>query len=332
MLLSQRRLQEKDIEEPLESQAEDLLGSAQHPAVANSRHSDNSNMEEEQEFVSSVVTQGCGRRTVHWDDLPDHKHRDTPERGFVHWQDARSGEPSEEVQRVECGEGIPTEDEMKSHLCKSEAEVDVDNQHVPLNTVDTNGDQTLEDVEKATRNLQLCSLSDAAPHPVDSTPDATSHTDGNPGSHQAAAANLNISQVGMSKRGAAALRDLLSRHAATAKPDTIRLQLLAGLRRTFEEWCTAATQEFLYGTSRAHGGPPPRVSQDGQEEEEELDEDDLADDVTDADGQGASARVADYEKLREEAQQQEQRVRGFYKGAWSSLERVEDTSGEKVSG
>lgn len=331
VVLSERRLQEKDIEEPLVNQAEDLLGSAQRSAAASSRHGDNSDMEEEQEFVSSVVTQGRGRRRVHWDDQPDPKHSDKPEQGSVHRQDAQSSERSEDVQRVECGEATQTKDDSDS-----EVKVDLDNQRLSLNTVDTNGDQTSEDVEKATRNLQLCRVSDATPHLVDSEsvrddrvelPPSTSHMDGNPDSHQAASANLNISQVGLSKRGAAALRDLLSCHGAAAEADSIRLRLLSGLRRTFEEWCTAATQEFLYGTSRTHRGPPPKVSQD--EQEEELDEDDLADDVADADTQGASAK--DYEKLREEMQQQEQRVRGFYNGNLSSPGGVEDTSGEKVS-
>lgn len=339
VVLSERRLQEKDIEEPLASEAEDLLSSTQHSAAANSRHSDNSDMEEEQEFVSSVVTQGRGRRTVHWDDLSDHKSRDKPEPGSVHRRDAQSSERPEEVER---GEGMPAEAEitLKSCLCKSKVKVDVDNQHPSLNTVDTNGDQTAEDVEKVAENLQLCSLSNAAAYLVDSSSvradgaasadgrvellPSTRHMDGNPDGHQTASANLNVSQVGLSKRGAAALRNLLSCQGAAAKDHTIRLKLLAGLRRTFEEWCTAATQEFLFGTSRAHGGPPPKVSQDGQEEEE-LDEDDLADDVTNADGE------ADYQKLREELQQ-EQRVRGFYKGTWSSAKRPEDPTVEKVSG
>lgn len=328
MVLSERRLQEKDIEEPLSSQAEDLLDSAQHPAATNS------DMEKEQEFVSSVVTQG--RRMVHWDDQPDHKPRDKPERG---------SEQSEEVQRVEA---TPTEDKitLKSHLCQSEVKMDVDSQRLSSSTVDTNGHQKSEDLEGATQNLQLCSLSDVAPHLVDSASvradgvasadgnvellQSSIHVNGNPDSQQAASANLNISQVGLSKRGAAALRSLLSCHAAAAEADTIRLKLLAGLRKTFEEWCTAATQEFLYGTSRTHNGPPSKVSQDGQEEE--LDEDDLADDVTDADGQGALAKAADYEKLREEVQQQEQRVRGFYKGTLSSPGTAKNTPVEKVSG
>ncbi|XP_075877075.1 putative RNA polymerase II subunit B1 CTD phosphatase rpap2 isoform X4 [Nelusetta ayraudi] len=349
VVLSERCLQEKDIEDPLATQAEDLLGSGRHSAATNISHSDGSDMEEEQEFVSSVVSQGRGRRTVHWDDLPHHKDRDKPEQRSVQRQETQTGEPSMEDQRVKCGDGIPTEDEnrLKLHLCKSAVKEDVDNQHLSLNAVNTNGDKISEDVENATRNLHLCSLSDAAPRLVDSASvktdgpacadgrrttesellPSTSHTDGNPDSHQAASANPNISQVGMSKRGAAALRDLLRCYGAAAKPDTIRLKLLGGLRRTFEEWCTAATQEFLYGSSCPHRVPSPKVS--NGKEEEELDEDDLADDATDEDGQGASAKVPDYEKLREEVQQQEQRVRGFYKGTWSASERVEDTPGEK---
>lgn len=351
MVLSERCLQEKDIEDPLATQAEDLLGSGRHSAAANISHSDGSDMEEEQEFVSSVVSQGRGRRTVHWDDLPDHKDRDKPEQGSVQQQETQTSEPSMEDQRVKCGDAMPTEDEnrLKLHSCKSAVNEDVDNQHLSLNAVNTNGDKISQDVENATQSLHLCSLSNVAPRLVDSAAvktdgpacaDARRTTesellpsawlvDGNPDSHQAASANPNISQVGMSKRGVAALRDLLRCYGAAAKPDTIRLKLLGGLRRTFEEWCTAATQEFLYGSSCPHCVPPPKVS--NGKEEEELDEDDLADDATtDEDGQGASAKVPDYEKLREEVQQQEQRVRGFYKGTWSPSERVEDTPGEKV--
>lgn len=330
VVLLERRLQENDIEEPLASQAEDPLGSTDS-AAANIRHSDNSDVEEEQEFVSSLVTQGRGRRTVHWEDLPDHKTRDQPE---------------QVSERVICGEETPAEDEITVKSNLSKVKVGVDSQRLPLNTVNFNGDQTPQDVEKATHDLQLCSLSDATPRLVDSVsvraggaarPDgraeplpSTNRMDGNQANHQAASTNLNICQVGMSKRGAAALRDLLSSHGAAAKPDSVRLRLLAGLRRTFEEWCTAATQQFLYGTSHAHSGPPPKVSPDTPGEE--LDEDDLADEATDADGQAASDKVADFEKLREEVQQQERRVRGFYKRTWSPPERAEDSPADKASG
>lgn len=351
MVLSERCLQEKDIEDPLAAQAEDHLVSALHSAAANISHSDGSDMEEEQEFVSSVVSQGRGRRAVHWDDLPDHKNRDKPEQGSVQRQEIQTSDRLKEDQRVKCGEGMPTEDENRrnSHSCKSAVKEHFDNQHLSLNAVNADRDNISEDVEEATRNLHLCSLSDATTRLVDPESvktdgpacadgrcttecellPSTSHTAGNLDSKQAASAKPNISQVGMSKRGAAALRDLLRCYGAAAKTDTIRLKLLGGLRRTFEEWCTAATQEFLYGTSCPHHVPPPKVS--NREEEEELDEDDLADNPADEDEQRASAEVPDYEKLREEVQQQEQRVRGFYKGAWSPSERVDDAPGEKVS-
>lgn len=283
-------------------------------------------MEEEQEFVSSLVTQGRGRRKVHWDDLPNHKTRDQPEQVSLQQQDAQSGKRPEDVQRVDCGEKTPAEDKvtLKSQLLKIKD--DDDNQRMPLNTVNTNGDQTSQDVEKATYDLQLCSLSNAARERA-ACPESLS---GNQDNQQAASANANICHVGISKRGAAAVRDHLGRHDAAPKPDTLRLKLLAGLRRTFEEWCTAATQQFLYGTGQEHCGPSPKVSPDSQEEE--LDEDDLADEETDMDGQAASGKVADYEKLQEEVQQQEQRVRGFYKRTWIPPEKVEDSPGDKVSG
>lgn len=286
---------------------------------------------------------------MHWDDLPDRKNGDKLEQRSAQRQETQSTKGSEEVQRLKCGEGMQTQDEngLKSHSSKSPIQLDVDNQHPSLKTANTDrdlnasADKVSEDVEKATRDLHLCNLSDAALHLLDSAsakavgppnadvePTTEGGQDRNLDHHFTASANINISQVGMSKRGAAGLRHLLRCQVAAAEPDTIRLKLLGSLRRTFEEWCTAATQEFLYGTSGSHALPPPKV---WNRTEEELDEDDLADDVTEDEQQGVSVNVPDYEKLWEDVQQQKQRVRGFYKGAWSQSERAEDPPGEKVS-
>lgn len=354
MILSERRLQEKDIEDPVATQPEDLSGSHQHSVAANLSHSDSSDMEEEQEqdFVSTVVSQRQGPR-VHWGDLPSYKNKEEVKRGCAQWQKTQISEGEKE------GEGLESrgreqernlrddENRKESHSCRAGPKVEAQNQHLSSNTQKVSEEELT--VEETTSKLNLCSLSDAAPRLVDSASiradgpacveskpsteskplPSSSHIDTNQDSHAAALTNLNITQVGMSKRGAAALQDLLKAHAAAAaKPETIRLKLLEGLQRTFKDWCTEATLEFLYGTSCSPGSPSPKVV---EEKEEELDEDDLVDETTDEDGQGASTSVPDYEKLQEEMQQLEQRVRGFYKGAWCPPERVEDTPGERVS-
>lgn len=358
MILSESRLQEKDIEDPLATQPEDLSGSHQHSVAANLSHSDSSDMgeEPEQDFVSSVVSQRQGPR-VHWGDLPSYKNREKVKRGCAQWQKTQISEGDKEGESLDSRgreqERNLRDDENKkeSHSCKAGVKVEAHNQHLSSNTEKANGEKVSEEeltVEETTSKLNLCSLSDAAPCLVDSASiradgpacvesmpsteskplPSSSHINTNQDSHAAALTNLNITQVGMSKRGAAALQDLLKAHTAAAKPDTIRLKLLEGLQRTFKEWCTEATLEFLYGTSCSPGSPSPKVV---EEKEEELDEDDLVDETTDEDGQGGSAELPDYEKLQEEMQQLEQRVRGFYKGAWCPPEMVEDTPGERVS-
>lgn len=358
MILSERRLQEKDIEDPVATQPEDLCGSHQHSVAANLHVTDSSDMEEEQEqdFVSSVVSQRQGPR-VHWGDLPSYKNKEEVKPGCAQWEKTQISEGDKE------GEGLQSrgreqernlrddENRKESHSCKSGLKVEAQDQHLSSNTEKVNGEKVSEEelnVEETTSKLNLCSLSDADPRLVDSTSiradgpacveskpsteskllPSSSHINTNQDSHAAALTNLNITQVGMSKRGAAALQDLLKAHTAAAKPETIRVKLLDGLQRTFKDWCTEATLEFLYGTSCSPGSPSPKVV---EEKEEELDEDDLVDETTDEDGQGASTKVPDYEKLQDEMQQLEQRVRGFYKGSWCSPERVEDTPGERVS-
>ncbi|XP_073347915.1 putative RNA polymerase II subunit B1 CTD phosphatase rpap2 [Pagrus major] len=360
VLLSQRRLQEKDIEDPLAAQSEDPHSSQQHSAAADLSHSESSDIEQEQEFVSSVVSQRQGPR-VHWGDLPkrtdeDHKgERGKTKRGKTQ----RSKGDKEEVgghrsddaeMEGRLGEDMNGQDSVS---CKTGTGADADKPKASLDTDKPNKEQVLEKpeeptVEEATSKLNLCSLSETVPHtaplPVDSTatqaevltPPQCQHSNPsteskhlpsstpinpNQDSHNTALTNLNITQVGMSKRGAAGLRDLLKNHtAAGVKPDSIQLNFLEWLRTTLKEWSTDATLKFLYGAGHSLSSP----SADVKEKEEELDEDDLDDEVTNEDAEGVdggvqkrvSAAAPDYETLRKESQQLELRVKQFYKGTW----------------
>ncbi|CAB1317765.1 unnamed protein product, partial [Coregonus sp. 'balchen'] len=77
-----------------------------------------------------------------------------------------------------------------------------------------------------------------------------------------------ITQVGMSRRGA---QGLLKGHEARPKPGLVRLNLLEGLRSTFNEWCTEVSMKFLYGPD--HFSKMTIETKKTEEEEEELDED-----------------------------------------------------------
>lgn len=363
-MLSERRLQEKDIEDPLATQPEDLRSSA--PRSSADDRSDSSDVEQEQDFVSSVVSQRRGPR-VHWGDLPKHKDSEG-EPVMVARQKSESSGDEEEVGGRR---SVDTEWEVKlrenenrreSHSCQTGSDADAEKPE-RLHSDTPNRQQVSEEVseepavEEAMSKLNLCSLPEtpAAPLPAESapplavpltSPPCTDSAESKPlpsatpinmnqDGHMTALTNLHITQVGMSKRGAAGLRDLVKKHAAGAEPGSVRLNLLECLRRTLKDWCTEATLTFLYGT-----GHSPGLSPDvGEEKEEELDEDDLADEVTAEDAQGidaglpnrASAPAPDLETLREETQQLELRVKGFYKGTWVLPEKGEEAPGGTVS-
>uniref|UniRef100_A0A3B3CCS9 RNA polymerase II subunit B1 CTD phosphatase RPAP2 homolog n=1 Tax=Oryzias melastigma TaxID=30732 RepID=A0A3B3CCS9_ORYME len=114
------------------------------------------------------------------------------------------------------------------------------------------------------------------------------------------APGLPITQVGVSRRGAAGLRALLGGQSA---------HLLETLRRTLQAWCTDHTIKFL------HGATCSLASSRDKEGEEELDEDDDEDEVvlTDDLGDGRQrGSEPDYEALLRLTQQME--LREFYKG------------------
>ncbi|KAI3375126.1 hypothetical protein L3Q82_021640 [Scortum barcoo] len=366
VMLAERRLQEQDIENPLAAQHEDTRSSQQHSAAA--ELSECSDIEQEQDFVSSVVSQRQGPR-VHWGDLPKRTdEKENGERGKVERRrKQRRGGEEEEAQSQE-GKMRGDENREKLHSCKTETRTDTEEQLLSLNS--HNGEQVPQEegsphelsVEEAAAKMKVCSLSETVTHtapddspapevnlrtspPCKDSPSTESkclpsstHQDTSQDNHNTALIGepgLNITQVGMSKRGAAGLRDLLKNHTAEAKPASIRLNLLECLRRTLKEWSTDETLRFLYGADHSLGSPFANVK-DEKEEEEELDEDDLDDEVADKDVEGvavgaqkrASATVSDYETLKRENRQLQLRVSEFYKGTWVLPEDAEECGNE----
>lgn len=322
VMLSERRLQEKDIEDPLAPQPEDPRGYKQPSAAAVLGHSDSGDIEQEQDFISSVVSQRQGPR-VHWGNLPKR------------------------------GDEVENSIRQKGRKLR-EDEICTEKQLLSVNTEQLKGElseeKTLSEepsVEEASAKLNLCSLSEtpAAPLPFDpdlftspTCKDSTLSTVSscfpsstpvivNQDNSNKDLTRLNITQVGVSKRGAAGLQNLLKKHSSEAKADSIQLNLLKGLERTLKDWCTEATLQFLYGTD-------PFADVRG-EKEEELDEDDLDDeDVQEIDVEvpkRPSATVPDYETLRKDTQQLELRVRDFYKGTLILPEEVAEKTGDEVS-
>ncbi|XP_041660137.1 putative RNA polymerase II subunit B1 CTD phosphatase rpap2 [Cheilinus undulatus] len=337
VLLSERPLQEADIENPQAAQPENHPSSQQRPNADSLNHSESSDTEQEQDFVSSVVSQRQGPR-VHWGDLPKRNDKDTKgERGKLGRQRKQK----------------KTEDEAETESKNAER---VKQPHLlDRDKLSENQEEKLQvdaKVEEATNKMSSCSVSDSAPHTAPLTVDSkVAHAENPPLLNSAASIELNqppesknspslslngtnsnnqstalteqpglnITQVGMSKRGAAGLRDLLT---AEAKPESIRLNLLECLKRTLKEWSTDETLKFLYGDDHSLG-PPFFDVKDKEEDEEELDEDDLDDEVTREDvgvdpeeQKRPSAAAPDYKTLRKESQQMVLRVREFYKGTW----------------
>ncbi|KPP72789.1 putative RNA polymerase II subunit B1 CTD phosphatase rpap2, partial [Scleropages formosus] len=179
-------------------------------------------------------------------------------------------------------------------------------------------------VEGTRELLNRCTLGDGEPDPV-------SHWE-----RQSAEENyLSITQVGVSKKGAAGLRSLLGGLGlGTGEPKkgplgAVRTCLLEALRNTLMEWRTAETLRFLYGTNYTLTPGAPHRKDD--HEEEELDEDDLEDAVEElemAKPSGKqqwtpSATVPDYRTLQKEAELLTLRVREFYRGNYVLPEEVE---------
>ncbi|XP_060940405.1 putative RNA polymerase II subunit B1 CTD phosphatase rpap2 [Limanda limanda] len=367
VILSDRRLQEEDVENLLT--AEPGQPDSSLPGCAAWDHSDTSDVEQEQDFVSSVVSQRPGRR-VHWGDLPKRTDEEEEEkRGKMERRKKQSREGDEEKsehhqsQKAEKGQMKEDEQEKESHALKTEKKTDAGKLHV-RNTEEEDSPKE-PSVEEVTAKIDLCSLSETVTPTVslcvDSTPAQAEPvtllispplTDSQPPAgnkplssstlttaHQSSHSTtllpqrgLGITQVGMSKKGAAGLRDLLKNHTAAPKPDSARLNLLECLRRTLKEWSTDETLKFLYGADHSQGSPFAELKSQKDDGEEELDEDDFEDEtpVEDCEKADAAAAAALYYKtLREDTEQMELRVKEFYKGMWPEV--IEMPNDNKVT-
>ncbi|XP_038158393.1 putative RNA polymerase II subunit B1 CTD phosphatase rpap2 [Cyprinodon tularosa] len=299
VMLSGRRLREEDIEEP--------QAAPPPPVPAGGDFSDG-----EREFPSSDVSQQQ-RPRVHWADLP----------GGADGDGNRAEPP--QIQNPEENGGLRGEQEGKEIPAEESAEAPPGDQSVDeltskLSECVTSGNQRGE-----TRAETVSAASCTGPEPSAGSRRAPCST-GDPSNPP----GLSITQVGMSRRGAAGLQDLLRKHGGALDPESVRRSLLESLKRTLKDWCTEETLSFLYGADR-----PPAVPFTALRatEEEELDEDDLEDDDDDDDEAAEPRRPPgnhDYEKLREEAEQLQLRVREFYKGTWV-LPEEEQLEARKIS-
>ncbi|KAJ0059230.1 hypothetical protein NL108_009603, partial [Boleophthalmus pectinirostris] len=267
--LSERPLQEDDIENPVSTQTEPLKSSSK-PEESESGDSEN-----ELDFVSSVVSKKTGPK-VHWGDLPK-----------------RNDESMQST--VACEEKF-----------KENGKREINGNEVTL--------------DEATKQLNLCSLPENNSESQINSKEENSNIESkeeNIPTQNSDNTKLNITQVGMSKKGADALRNLLKQHET--KPDSIRQNLLEYLMKTLKEWGTDETLEFLYGSERSVGMSFGKVEEEGKEEEE-LDEDDIDDEEeAELNATGVTtvtAAAPDYEELKREAEQMKLKVKEFYKGTW----------------
>lgn len=335
MVLSQKWLQEEDIENPSAAQ------SADHHSLPT--HSDSSDLEQEQDFVSSVVSRHHGPR-VHWGDLPDRS------------GEAGRGQRGKKTTREKLNGVVNGENKQRLQCRHKEKEAGKTSEKDDTTDSRTDAERLLEQgkcaVEETTAKMDQCSLSGTATPTVPTLGDLTDaqqttvsnpETENTPPSYQnspsAADPGLHITQVGMSKKGAAGLRDLLKIHNVAPKPESVHLNLFEHLKRTLKEWITEETSRFLYGadgfTSSTY--TEEKEEDEEKEDEEELDEDDIEVEVKEKDFAGAdagvvkrpSAPVPDYQALRKETQQLELRVKEFYKGTWILPEEEEGAPGKQ---
>ncbi|XP_054622746.1 putative RNA polymerase II subunit B1 CTD phosphatase rpap2 isoform X2 [Dunckerocampus dactyliophorus] len=324
VLLTQRRLQEQDVDHPVNTQCEDP-----HEHAIATCHSDSSDDELEQDFISSVVSQ--------------------QQRPRVHWRDLKSNEEKKE------GRGKP----VRVKKLTAEEDGEVQRHHGSFASETELGAEEAKQqlhkeigVEEVTENLNSCSLhTEAASQQRHATTPTSStitestlqteislpvltemNTDNNASSNQP---SLNIIQVGMTKRGAQGLRDLLKNHPHRPAVKRIGLNLLESLRATLKEWLTDETLKFLHCADHQLDSPPTNMK---EEEEEELDEDDIEEEVT-AGGRGGCVAgeqkkptmpAPDFEMLKKETQQLGLKVKEFYNGTCVLPEKAEEMNGNEV--
>ncbi|XP_077394161.1 putative RNA polymerase II subunit B1 CTD phosphatase rpap2 isoform X2 [Festucalex cinctus] len=306
--LTVKCLQEEDIEQPLNTQNEE-----HQERCFTSSHSDSSDDEREQDFISSVVSREH-RPRVHWGERPKRKNE---------------------------GEGVgQTEGEKRKVVSrrrqqKQKAEKEGKMRRDGSSSCETSHEELREEakVEEVVEQLNSCSLHTSTSPITESThkrETSSPHDQDLAEVNADSRSSLSIIQVGMSKRGATGLRGLLKNNAPGAKHNLIGQNLLDSLRATLNEWLTDESLKFLHGTECAHGSRSVYVE---KIEEEELDEDDLEDDVTEGNEGGewssATVTVPDYEALKRETQQMVLKVREFYKGTWIVPEEAETMNGKE---
>uniref|UniRef100_G3PSV6 RNA polymerase II subunit B1 CTD phosphatase RPAP2 homolog n=1 Tax=Gasterosteus aculeatus TaxID=69293 RepID=G3PSV6_GASAC len=308
VMLLAKGLREEDVENPLAAQPLDAH-QLDSPADGLS-HSESSDIEQEQDFVSSVVSPRQGPR-VHWGNLPKLTDEQKSHRGKVEMQTKQRREQVPEEKGL-LDEPSVEKATAKLHLCNLSETVP----HSTPKPVDLSADN------KQTEHTDLLTSPPSKdPNSLAESTDLPSSklSNMNLDGHDAALTSppgLNITQVD--------------------KPNSLRLNLLECLRRTLKDWSTDETLKFLYGADHSLRWPIADVKED-KEAGEELDEDDLEDEVNDEDAAefGAvgqkrpSAAAPDYRVLQKETQQLELRVREFYQGTWVLPEEVEEPHGSK---
>ncbi|NXC21165.1 RPAP2 phosphatase, partial [Corythaeola cristata] len=186
------------------------------------------------------------------------------------------------------------------------------------------------DAQDAQEEMYSCSVQNK----ITATPSKNT-TPGKPSASENYENTCSGSQIvflGVSRRGAEHLKRTLANskeHKKTELRDPVNSKgsLLEVLKQTLMEWRTEETLKFLYGPNYTSLYSSKCLSSANQENEE-LDEDDL-DDLTDAVGESENSlnyslpftspgRIAkpvpSYEKLKEETEFLELRVKEFYKG------------------
>lgn len=312
--ISNRPIREAEIENPEPSEPA-------HSVEISASGSESEDSDQEQDFVSSVVTGGGtgpkGRTGILI-------HRGERNAASAHME-KRDGEKDKDA-ALECtaevavnedGSKRPARDEYKDEnlLQQPNTEVDKDRNHTRAVT-----DQPEMTVEATADQLSACSIEEKDTR-VDNGVEQ-------PGADCTPSPGLNVTQVGMSRRGAAELRNLLNvcvKDPAAA----VRAGLLERLNKTLREWRTEETMRFLHGTAY-------RPVEEEEEEEEELDEDDLeeseeaqASRELSRGGRGKpSAPAPDYSTLQRETELLNLRVQEFYRGP---SVRPEGNTGPEVS-
>ncbi|XP_061775846.1 putative RNA polymerase II subunit B1 CTD phosphatase rpap2 isoform X2 [Nerophis ophidion] len=292
--LTQKRLHKQDVENPENAQPEDPQ---EHFF---SDHS--SDGELEQDFISSVVSQRQ-KASVHWGDLPKRTDGKKGGRGVGAGLNTLKREEDGKVQQSQGSSEEPAK-QMQEEIR----------------------------VEDVTEKPDPCSLHIAASTQEGHATPPNSSTSTASGEFVntdcPALPGFNIIQVGMSKRGAQGLRDLVKNHTQPPAAKLNGWNLLESLTLTLKEWLTDETLKFLHQLDS-----PPTNSKE-EEEEEKLDEDDLAErgggEVVAEEQKRPTLPTPDYETLKKETQQLGLKVREFYKGSCGNGREADQRSNTRL--